>query len=191
MLPRVGSLSGLNDNLILTGTHLLNGSTYGFKTIFTDFNGNSCNEPEMYYNKNYIVLDTIPSNLKFESVLMPTLIYSTHSLDSLYALNLKNNCNVEKIFKKSNNSKVLTQNISIYPNRVAIGESVNISSTTNLTESTPIEINIVNEIGSKMYSKTENFSGAFSFNPNIEHAGIYFIEVKFDGKKYREKLFYY
>ena len=191
LLPRVGSLSGLNDNLVLTGTHLLNGSTYGFKTIFTDFNGNSCNEPEMYYNKNYIVLDTIPSNLKYESVLMPTLIYSTHSLDSLYSLNLKNNCNVEKIFKKSNNSKVLTQNISIYPNRVAIGESVNISSTKTITESIPIEINIVNEIGSKMYSKTENFTGAFSFNPNIEHAGIYFIEVKFDGKKYREKLFYY
>jgi len=191
LLPRVGSLSGLNDNLVLTGTHLLNGSTYGFKTIFTDFNGNSCNEPEMYYNKNYIVLDTISSDTKYESLLLPTLIYSTHSLDSQYALNLKNNCNVEKIFKKTNSNGVLVQNLSIYPTRVAVGETVNITSIDNLKESTPIEINIVNEIGSKIYYKTDNFNGAFSFNPNIAQAGIYFIEVKYEGKKYREKLFFY
>jgi len=99
-LPRIGSLSGTSNNLILTAPHLLNYPKYGVKCIYTDLVGNSCSDQEMTYNHSYTIENIFNSYSQYDTTWSDaTLINSFSALSNLDPL-FEYTCSKDLLFKK-------------------------------------------------------------------------------------------
>lgn len=188
-LPRIGSLSGIYDNVVLTGTHLLNNPTFGLKCIFTDNLGNSCSNQEMTYNKNYIIPFFSSTSSLFDSSSKSSTLTLTNSDTTQLLSNFYASCNKDFLFKKSKINN-LDISYSIFPNVIQHGTGFNFASNSSVT--TMFSISIFNSIGQKVFGdQLSFFNGHVLINPKLEMPGIYFVEVMIEGKLVKEKLVVY
>ena len=189
-LPRIGSLSGIYDNVVLTGTHLLNNPTFGLKCIFTDNMGNSCSNQEMTYNSQY----TIPIAPSYEQITnFPSyncIIDTTNSINPTINTLFNFSCNNDNLFKKAKNAN-LEIKYALLPNVLQRGEGFKLFAEPFFSASIPLNICIYNSIGMLVYRDIIDFGGNILVNPQIEVPGIYFVEILVDGKKIKEKLVIY
>jgi hypothetical protein len=189
-LPRIGSLSGIYDNVVLTGTHLLNNPTFGLKCIFTDNMGNSCNNQEMTYNSQY----TIPNVPTYEQISnFPSyncIIDTTNSIHSTLNTLFNFSCNNDNLFKKAKNAN-LEIKYALLPNVLQRGEGFKLFAEPTFSASIPLNICIYNSIGMVVYKDIIDFGGNILVNPQIEVSGVYFVEILVDGIKVKEKLVVY
>jgi hypothetical protein len=186
-LPRVGSLSGAFDNVVLTGTHLLNNPTFGLKCIFTDNLGYSCNNQEMTYNKSFIIpLSPTTTDTMF-AFKISNNFNTTFSDSSQFPSNLNVSCNNDNLFRKIKNldSDI---NYSILPNVIMHGDGFNLFSNSTLKSPIKLSINIFNSVGVLVYKDLLDFSGNEYINPQIASPGMYFVECLIDGKLIKYKL---
>ncbi len=189
-LPRIGSLSGIYDNVVLTGTHLLNNPTFGLKCIFTDNMGNSCSNQEMTYNSQY----TIPIAPLYEQITnFPSyncIIDTTNSINPTINTLFNFSCNNDNLFKKAKNAN-LEIKYALLPNVLQRGEGFKLFAEPSFSASIPLNICIYNSIGMVVYRDIIDFGGNILVNPQIEVPGVYFVEILVDGKKVKEKLVIY
>jgi hypothetical protein len=185
-LPRIGSLSGVYDNVVLTGTHLLS-SAFGLKCIFTDNLGNSCSDQEMTYNYHFSITQP-PTVLNYtDSFFVNNYSDTVLSLKFDWPLTMNFSCNKDFLFKKSNtNSKACSY--KILPNQIHHGDGFRFVSDATINSIKKIYINIFSSLGSLVYSDLFDFYGDVFVNPKIETSGIFYIDVNVDGKIFREKL---
>jgi hypothetical protein len=189
-LPRFGSLSGIYDNVVLTGTHLLNNPTFGLKCIFTDIMGNSCSNQEMTYNSQY----TIPNAPTYEQItdfhshncIIDTTISIHPSLNTLFNFS----CNNDNLFKKSKSAN-LEVKYALFPNVLQRGEGFKLFAEPSFSANFPLNICIYNSIGMLVYKDMIDFDGNMLINPQIEVPGVYFVEILVNSKKVKEKLVVY
>ena len=186
-MPRIGSLSGVFDNLILTGTHLLNAPKFGLKCIYTDNFGSSCGLQEMHYSSSYIVtpnfnngtVNVLPNDNYFTSLLNS----DTLSLPFL----MKVSCNNDYLFRKSKRV-VVEDKIVIYPNRIQSCEGFHISNFTKTSLHSKAIIKLFNSIGEQVYSNSCIFNGEVLVDPMQLIPGVYVVEVNIDDKNYKERI---
>lgn len=186
-LPRIGSLSGVYDNIVLTGTHLLNNPTFGLKCIFTDNMGNSCSNQEMTYNNLYTIPQPPTVSNYTDSLFANNYSNAISTFNSVWPLTMNFSCNKDFMFKKSNtNSKACSY--KIFPNQIHHGDGFRFVSDATTNSIKKIHINIFSNLGNLVYSDLFDFTGDIFVNPKIETSGIYYIEINVDGIIIREKL---
>jgi len=186
-MPRIGSLSGVYDNLILTGTHLLNAPKFGLKCIYTDNFGSSCGLQEMHYSSSYIVTPNLaPSQIDDlpNDIYLPSLLNSdTLGLPYIF----KASCTNDYLFRKTK-SVVVENKILIYPNRIQSCEGFHISYSNKTSINSKITIKLFNTIGKQLYSNSCNFNGDIFVDPMQLIPGVYIVEVNIDDKIYNERI---
>jgi len=189
-LPRIGSLSGIYDNVVLTGTHLLNNPTFGLKCIFTDNMGNSCSNQEMTYNNQYTIPQPPTTTNLIDTNSISNYSIALSTFNSVWPLTMNFSCNNDFLFKKSkidNRESIF----KIFPNQILHGEGFRFASDATTYSIKKININIFSNLGNLVYSDLFDFTGDIFVNPKIETSGIYYIEVNVDGIIIREKLVVY
>lgn len=186
-MPRIGSLSGVFDNLILTGTHLLNAPKFGLKCIYTDNFGSSCGLQEMHYSSSYIVTpNLIPSpvyDLSNDNYFTSLLNSDTLSLPFL----MKVSCNNDYLFRKPK-SIVVEDKIVVYPNSIQTCEGFHITNFTKTLLHSKAMIKLFNSIGEQVYSNSCIFNGDIFVDPMQLIPGVYVVEVNIDDKNYKERI---
>ena len=180
-LPRIGSLSGTNNNLILTGTHLLNAPKFGLKFIYTDMMGNSCTNQEMTYNRAYTIENVFNTYTMFDTTSTTASIspcYSmTNNLDPLFEYS----CNNDFLFRKSKVNSEITE-YSISPNIILSGEEFSLNSIEHNSISKKVSLSIYNSSGNQLFYDKFEYSGNRLIYPKIYIPGIYFVKVIIEGE---------
>jgi hypothetical protein len=180
-LPRVGTLSGKSNNLILTAPHLLNYPKYGLKCIFTDFNGNSCANQEMTYNHSYTIENIFNSYSQYDTT------WSTASLSPCYSVTnnldplFEYSCNNDFLFRKSKVNSEISE-YSISPNVILSGEEFSLKSNEHNSISKKVTLSIYNAAGNQLFYDNFEYNGNHLIYPKIDMPGIYFVKVIIEGE---------
>jgi hypothetical protein len=186
-LPRIGSLSGLYDNLILTGTHLLNAPKFGLKCIYTDNFGSSCGLQEMHYSSSYVSSSILNTNNFYhfypDSYIRTNLKTSYDNFPFVFMASCVN----DNLFKKGKSIDSIDQ-VLIYPNKIKPCEGFHITSLNRTNSSPQITIKIFTSLGQQIYSSICIFSKDVFVDPLLLNQGVYFVEVRIDDKIYKERI---
>jgi len=179
-LPRIGSLSGMSNNLILTAPHLLNYPKYGVKCIYTDLVGNSCNDQEMTYSHSYTIENTFNTYSQYDTTRSDaTLINSFSALNNLEPL-FEYTCSKDLLFKKAK-MDIDSNTYIISPNLIRSGEGFYFKTKFHNVISKKVSLSVLDLSGNRLFFNTFDFEGEKLIEPKIEIPGVYVIKIAIEG----------